>query len=134
MMKTSFLSSRHLVVVLMALSVVACKRTMVAKKMTKTMAAFVYAYTSGTISRETPVRVRLTSGIVKPEEVGKNVENGIFSLTPSVSGTAIWEDPQTIRFTPEKEFASGQTYVASVQLRKVFKNVPADAEVFEFDF
>ena len=134
MMKTSFLSSRHLVVVLMALSVLACKRTMVAKKMTKTMAAFVYAYTSGTISRETPVRVRLTSGIVKPEEVGKNVENGIFSLTPSVSGTAIWEDPQTIRFTPEKEFASGQTYVASVQLRKVFKNVPADAEVFEFDF
>ena len=85
---------------LAALSFVACKRNVVAKKMTKSMAAYIYAYSSGTMGREQPVRVRFTSQIVKPEDVGKSVDGGVFSLSPSVQGNAVWEDPQTIRFTP----------------------------------
>ncbi len=98
------------------------------------MAAYIYAYSSGTIGREQPIRVRFTSQIVKPEDVGKSVDGGVFQLTPSVQGNAVWEDPQTIRFTPTGAFASGQTYLAAVRLKRLFKNVPADAEEFQFDF
>ena len=98
------------------------------------MAAYIYAYSSGTIGREQPVRVRFTSQIVKPEDVGKSVDGGVFDLSPSVQGNAVWEDPQTIRFTPTGAFASGQTYLASVRLKRLFKNVPTDAEEFQFDF
>lgn len=98
------------------------------------MAAYVYAYSSGTISREQPIRIRFTSPIVKPDEVGKSVQNGVFSIIPSVSGSTIWEDPQTIRFTPEISFQSGLTYMSAVSLKRLFKNVPADAEEFQFDF
>ena len=98
------------------------------------MAAYIYAYSSGTMGREQPVRVRFTSQIVKPEDVGKSVDGGVFSLTPSVQGNAVWEDPQTIRFTPTGAFASGQTYLGSVRLKRLFKNVPSDAEEFQFDF
>ena len=134
MMKPNALSSCLILLGLMALSVISCKRNIVAKKMTQNMAAYVYAFTSGTISREQPVRIRFTSSLVKAEDVGKSVESGVIDITPSVSGTAIWEDPQTIRFTPEKNFASGQSYLVSVRLKRLFKNVPSDAEEFQFDF
>ena len=107
MMKPNALSSCLVLFGLMALSVISCKRNIVAKKMTQNMAAYVYAFTSGTISREQPVRIRFTSSLVKAEDVGKSVESGVFNITPSVPGAAIWEDAQTIRFTPEKNFASG---------------------------
>ena len=134
MIKINVFTSRVILFGLLALSVIACKRNLVAKKMTKNMAAYVYAYTSGTISREQPVFIRFTSALVKPEDVGKSVENGVFNLTPSVSGTTIWEDASTIRFTPEKNFNSGQIHVAEVKLKRLFKNVPADAEEFQFEF
>jgi alpha-2-macroglobulin len=134
MMKTIHFLSRLCLVGLLAFSFVACKRTIVAKKMTKSMAAYIYAYSSGTIGREQPVRVRFTSQIVKPEDVGKSVDGGVFSMTPSVQGNAVWEDPQTIRFTPTGAFASGQTYLGAVRLKRLFKSVPSDAEEFQFDF
>lgn len=117
-----------------ALAFGACKRQLSAKKMTQHMAAFVYAYSSGTVAKDQAVRVRFTSPIVRADEIGKSVESGIFNLTPSVSGNAIWEDPQTIRFTPEKGYKSGETYVGAVRLKRLFKTVPSDAETFEFDF
>ncbi len=134
MMKTTHFLSRICLIGLMFLSFAACKRTIVAKKMTKSMAAYIYAYSSGTIGREQSVRVRFTSQIVKPEDVGKTVDGGVFSMSPSVQGNAVWEDPQTIRFTPTGAFASGQTYLGAVRLKRLFKNVPADAEEFQFDF
>lgn len=134
MTKLNHLPYRLVLMGLLVLSFAACKRHLAAKKMTKNMAAYIYAYTSGTISREQPIFIRFTSALVKPEDIGKTVESGVFNITPSVSGTAIWEDPSTIRFTPEKNFTSGQMHVAAVRLKKLFKNVPTDAEEFQFEF
>ena len=133
-MKTNSFFGRLLLLGMVALAFGACKRQLAAKKLTKNMAAYIYAYSSGTVAREQPVRVRFTSALVRAEEVGKSVEGGVFSLNPSVAGNAIWEDQQTLRFTPENGFASGQNYVAAIKLRRLFKNVPADAEEFQFDF
>jgi alpha-2-macroglobulin len=134
MIKPNVSAMRLLLIALMALSLFACRRNKVAKKMTQSMAAYVYAYSTGTVSRQQPVRVRFTSQLVKPEQVGKAVESSIFSLTPSVSGNAVWEDAQTILFKPETAFEAGKTYVGSVAVSKLFKNVPSDASEFQFDF
>jgi alpha-2-macroglobulin len=113
----------------------ACKRQqLVAKKMTAAQASYVYAYTAGSVAKETPIRVRFTGPLVASEKVGTPVENGVLSLNPSLEGTAVWEDDRTIRFIPAKAFESNGSYLAKVKLNKLFKNVPSDAETFEFDF
>lgn len=113
----------------------ACKRQqLVAKKMTAAQANYVYAYTAGSVSKETPIRVRFTSPLVATDKVGTPVDKGVLVLKPSMDGNAIWEDDRTIRFVPAKSFESNGSYLANVQLDKLFKNVPADAASFEFDF
>jgi uncharacterized protein YfaS (alpha-2-macroglobulin family) len=113
----------------------ACKRQqLVAKKMTAAQASYVYAYTAGAVSKETPIRVRFTGPLVASDKVGTAVENGVLSVNPSLEGNAIWEDDRTIRFIPTKSFESNGSYLAKVKLTKLFKNVPTDAEIFEFDF
>jgi alpha-2-macroglobulin len=134
MIKPNASSLRLMLIAFVAFSMFACHRNPVAKKMTQSMASYVYAFSTGTISRQQPVRVRFTSQLVAPTEIGKAVESSVFSLTPSVSGNAVWEDQQTIRFTPETGFEGGQTYIGSVAVKKLFKNVPSDAAEFQFDF
>ena len=135
MKKLNALFVRLVLVAFGALAFGACKRQLSAKKINQHTAAFVYAYSSGTVAKDQAVRVRFTSSVVRADEIGKSVESGIFDLTPSVSGNAIWEDPQTIRFTPDKGgYKSGETYLGAVRLKRLFKTVPSDAETFEFDF
>lgn len=95
--------------------------------------AYLYSYTSGVISRTSPVQVRFASAVATEEQVGQPAE-GIFQLKPSVAGQAIWEDTQTLLFQPEQHLESGTAYVATVQLDKLFAKVPAEAKAFEFDF
>ncbi len=98
------------------------------------MAAYVYAFTGGTVSKESPVRVRFTSPLVAPDKVGQAVDKGIFALSPAVEGAAIWENEQTIRFNAKDDLPSRTTFVATVNVEKLYKNVPPDARQFEFDF
>ncbi len=95
--------------------------------------AYLYSYTSGVISRTSPVRVRFASAVVAEEQIGQPVE-GLLQLQPATKGQAIWEDAQTLVFQPEQHLASGTAYVATVQLGELFSNVPREAQAFEFDF
>jgi uncharacterized protein YfaS (alpha-2-macroglobulin family) len=95
--------------------------------------AYLYSYTSGVVSKTSPVQVRFASAVATEEQVGQEAE-GIFQLKPSVTGKAIWEDTKTLLFQPAKHLESGTAYVATVQLGKLFANVPAEAQIFEFDF
>jgi alpha-2-macroglobulin len=111
-----------------------CKSKMQAKGMTQNMTQYILAYTSGTISRESPVRVRFTAPVIRQEDVGTAINSALFSLSPAVKGATVWEDVQTLRFIPETAFESNQSFVGSVELGKLFKNAPADAQEFQFDF
>ncbi|MEQ8704112.1 MAG: MG2 domain-containing protein [Phaeodactylibacter sp.] len=95
--------------------------------------AYLFSYTSGVISKTSPVRVRFASAVATGEQVGQPAE-GIFQLKPAVDGQAVWEDTQTLLFQPAQHLQSGTAYVATVQLGKLFAQVPKEAQVFEFDF
>lgn len=116
------------------LVVSACKNTQKAQKMSPSMAAFVYAYTSGSVARDAAVRVRFTAPIIAAEQIGTNADPNLLKVTPSVKGQLVWEDQQTLRFTPQEKYAEKTQYLASVSVDKAFKNVPDDAQTFEFNF
>ncbi|MEZ5043575.1 MAG: MG2 domain-containing protein [Saprospiraceae bacterium] len=110
-----------------------CKKENRARQMPESVNAYVYAYTSGVISRANPIRVRFASAVATPEEIGQEA-NGILSFSPAIAGKASWEDQMTLRFDPETPLPSATSYLSTVQLKKLFDQLPSDAQVFEFDF
>ncbi len=108
------------------------KRT--AKKMDPSVGEFVYAYTSGTISRTAPIRVRMTSGLVSSSDYGTEVQDGVLKFYPEIDGIATWENDRTILFKPTEPLPSGETFVGELQVKQLFKSAPAQASTFEFEF
>ena len=105
-----------------------------AKKISSDVFSYVYAYTSGTISKTGAIKVRFTKAVVDSDQVGKELEKGLFSLSPNAVGTAVWENDHTLVFNADEHFESGKNYVASVALGKLFDDVPSSVQEFEFDF
>lgn len=130
-MRNTFL---FLIVSIAGLLLVSCNKEQRAQKMPASVSSYVYAYTSGVISKAAPIRVRFAGPVVTEEKVGQAADAKLVSFTPSIAGSAVWEDAQTILFTPDSEMASATAYVAKVNLQRVFDNLPADARSFEFDF
>ncbi len=104
-----------------------------AKEIPEAVKSYVYAYTSGVISKADPVRIRFAGAAVAADKVGTEA-NGVLKFEPSASGEAIWEDDHTIRFDPKDGWESGTAYIAKVSLSDVFDNLPEEARGFEFDF
>jgi len=116
------------------LSVLSCKHEIVrAKQLPEAVKNYVYAYTSGVISKDSPVRIRFAGAAISDDKIGTENDD-VLSFSPSASGAAIWEDDHTLRFEPKKGWKPGQAYVATVELDEVFENLPEEAHSFEFDF
>ncbi len=136
MSRSKLLSNTTLFVfaVLFVLAIPSCKKGITrAKAIPDSVKSYVYAYTTGVISKNSPIKIRFAGTAVNSEKVGSEA-GSILSFKPSISGTAIWEDDHTLRFEPKNAWDSGTSYVAEVALDKVFNNLPPDAESFEFDF
>ncbi|MFZ4543735.1 MAG: alpha-2-macroglobulin family protein [Saprospiraceae bacterium] len=95
---------------------------------------YIYAYTSGTISKSDPVRIRFANPVCALDMVGKPIPNGVFSVQPALKGQAIWEDTHTLLFAPQEVLKNKINYIGSIRLDKIFSNVPTEAGIFEFEF
>lgn len=95
---------------------------------------YVYAFSSGTISREEVVRVRFVNAAIQADQIGQAVPAGIFSTSPKIEGEVIWEDDRTIKLTPTKPLAPGKRYSARVALKRIYAETPDIARIFEFNF
>ena len=121
--------------VLALLFVTSCKKgNKRAKKISSDVFSYVYAYTSGTISKTGTIKVRFTKPVVDADQIGKEVEKGLFSVSPKTAGTAVWENDYTLVYNADENFASGENYIATVALDELFDDVPASVRAFEFDF
>ena len=92
--------------------------------MSANLSAYIYAHTSGTVSKASPVKVRFNS------VVSGNDPANVLSLSPAVKGEASWEDQYTLLFQPNDHLASGIKYIGKVNLKKLFTGLPADAQSF----
>jgi hypothetical protein len=94
---------------------------------------FVYAYTSGVISKTDPIRVRFAQNVAQPDEIGQEAP-GVISLSPGVKGKITWEDASTLRLEPNQELSSGTTYDVSVNVKKVIPDAKGKNANFDFQF
>lgn len=94
---------------------------------------YVDAYTSGTISKKSFIRVQLAGQVKTIGDMGKADERDLFSLSPSVKGKTYWVDAQTVEFRPEEDLEAGEEYTASFDLAAVTETEKG-LEEFEFEF
>ncbi|HKZ32062.1 MAG TPA: MG2 domain-containing protein [Vicinamibacteria bacterium] len=92
------------------------------------------AFTSGTISRESPVRVAFHEALASPEQIGAPLETSPFRFEPRIKGTALWAAPDRIEFRPAERLPDGEAYAASLDLTALFPKGKAPLEHFDFVF
>lgn len=95
---------------------------------------YIYAFTSGSISRDDVVRVRFVNAAVAADQIGQEVPASIFSTDPKIEGKVIWEDDRTIKLSPTQALTPGKRFTGTVSLKRIYKEVPNLARNFEFDF
>lgn len=94
--------------------------------------AYVTAFTSGVISKESQVKVRLRQEI--SEEKQKEITaDDLFDFSPSIEGSIYWKDNQTVVFKPLENLPSNQKYRAEFNLAELM-DIPEYLEVLAFDF
>jgi alpha-2-macroglobulin len=130
-MKTRFLFS--LLIATLAVLIFSCSARK-AKPNSKYASSYVYAYTGGAVAKKAPIRIRFANPLVAETEIGKPVANGVFSISPSLKGQAIWEDTQTIVFKQTENLETDENYVAAVRIDRLFQGVPSDCNEFQFEF
>jgi uncharacterized protein YfaS (alpha-2-macroglobulin family) len=96
--------------------------------------AVVAAFTSGTISRESPIRVVFQQAVARPEQVGAPLPASPFRFEPRMKGVAVWAAPDRVEFRPAERLPDGQTYAASLDLRSLFTAGEAPFARFDFVF
>jgi len=100
-------------------------------KVDEAFAGFVESYTTGTISKNSAVQVRLMPGLVKGHLLNEPLKEEIFSFSPRVQGTTAWVDERTIEFRPAQPLQPGQLYEVKLELGKLTK-VPKELKQFPF--
>lgn len=94
---------------------------------------YIQAYTSGTISKKSVIRIQLSSEVTISHTVNEAISEKLFSFTPSVNGKAYWVDANTIEFKPDKDLEVDKEFEATFSLSKLL-NVPPRFEAFHFYF
>ena len=92
------------------------------------------AFTSGTISRESPIRVAFHEAVARPEQVGAPLDASPFRFEPRIEGTAVWAAPDRIEFRPAERLPDGQTYSASLDLAPLLPAGKTPLARFDFVF
>lgn len=95
---------------------------------------YVLAYTSGYISRASPIQIQFVEAQIDPSGIGTEAETGLLRFSPKIAGKLIWETTHTLRFEPEELLASGKTYTATLLLEKILPDVPEDLRKITFTF
>ncbi len=94
---------------------------------------YISAYTGGVINRSSSVFIELANE--QPDiEPNTEIEQNLFSFSPSIKGKAYWTNSRTIEFVPEaNQLEAGQEYNAEFKLGKVL-DVDKKFRVFHFSF
>jgi uncharacterized protein YfaS (alpha-2-macroglobulin family) len=95
--------------------------------------AYISAFTSGIISKESTIKVRLTNDYQDSVDITKPIAVKLFDFDPAIKGKAYWVDKSTVEFRPDEPLPSGKLYEAEFYLSKLVK-VPDSLETFVFQF
>lgn len=102
--------------------------------MNPAFAAYISAYTTGVIPSDGELSIEFTRDVIDSPSIGQAPAEALFDFSPALSGSAVWQNRRTIRFTPEKKMASGKVYHAEFFLARLLKEVPDELRTFKFSF
>lgn len=119
---------------LLAALLFSCNKVVKDDNYLQTVAQYISAYTSGAIGRTDAVIVHFVEPAVGQDQIGKKVASDLFSVSPKISGDAVWQDDRTIKLQPAEPLPYGKRYTATVALGKLFAKVPKTAATFVFEF
>ncbi|NPA68585.1 MAG: hypothetical protein GXO50_08255 [Chlorobi bacterium] len=131
--KKIILYAAGLIVIITALILIT--RNIKEKKINATnpeFAKYVTAYTSGIISKNDPVQIKLTSLVTDKIKNKEQLPEKLFEFSPSINGKYSLIN-NTIEFIPEKPFESGTEYIAEFNLGKLTET-ENKLETFIFKF
>ncbi len=103
-------------------------------ELTEAEKSVVAAFTSGTISRESAVRVAFHEAVARPEQVGVPLDASPFRFEPRIKGTAVWAAPDRVEFRPAERLPDGQTYSATLDLAPLLPAGKTPLARFDFVF
>jgi hypothetical protein len=93
--------------------------------------AVVAAFTGGTISRESPIRVVFNEPLGEGRPLNAPLEPSPFRFQPGIDGITVWTAPNRIEFRPGERLQEGRTYEARLDLETLLGE---DAPLPHFDF
>lgn len=99
-------------------------------KFDEAFAPYIGAYTTGKISRQSTIKVRLNEDAVKEDQIGMTLAENPFTFEPEIEGKAVWIDARTLQFEPSKPMPTAKLYEASFELGKYVANLADSLQVF----
>ncbi|MCK9611310.1 MAG: MG2 domain-containing protein [Bacteroidales bacterium] len=94
---------------------------------------YVAAFTSGIISTESSIKVRMNFDVADSSMFEKPTEEELFDFSPSIKGKSYWIDTRTVEFRPDSKLEADKLYTAKFYLSKVI-HVPDSMRTFIFQF
>lgn len=80
------------------------------------------AFTSGLISNQSSIRVKLNTDYPGEVDPVKPVSKENYKIKPDVDGDVYWIDSRTLEFRPEEKFPSGEDFTMELKLAKILNN------------
>lgn len=118
---------------ILLLATCSSNREKLTPKINPAFSAYISAFTSGVISGESVVRIRLAEPFAGDLQTDAPLDKSLFDFDPDIDGEVWWVDPRTLEFRPEERMESGAIYDVRFFLDELF-TVPDDLETFEFQF
>lgn len=119
--------------VLIVVAAFALKHFSKPKPVDQSFSKYIESYTSGIVSKESSIRIKLVSHVQGMHVQNEALPDGIFSFSPSIKGKAYWVDALTIEFKPDKQLDANKAYNATFKLGKV-TDVADHFQEFQFGF
>jgi uncharacterized protein YfaS (alpha-2-macroglobulin family) len=110
----------------------ACQRSKKLVQIDPAFSKYIEAYTSGTVSKKTSIRIQLATDANVTHAVNEPISKKLFSFSPSVEGKAYWIDARTIEFKPDQDLSVNTMYDVTFKLDGVI-DVPSRYNSFTFN-
>ena len=125
------MSKSIILLIVLAISLVRCGDDE-PKTIDPAFMGYISAFTSGVVSNQTTIKIRLVEPY-KDAVVNQKIEEELFDFSPNIEGEAYWIDNRTIEFRPSTKLPSGKLFEAEFYLSKLLK-VPDKLETLVFQF
>ena len=96
-------------------------------------ATYISAFTSGSVSAASTIRIRLTDAFMGVVNTAEPVADELIDFSPEIDGKLWWIDNQTLEFRPAKWLPRGKVFEGSLALNRI-TIVPSNLSEFRFSF